>query len=139
MDFEGTLTKIRIAQAELDGLEFVAMVEKGKIQAGMRNLVGACEPVCIKAVEGYNAAPVLSLLITPVHKIRIFINPTTRTFSLIVRMRYQEGGEPDEDFNSDEVQQIQAALQPHLEREFREASIPLSFTNLQVPYGYHLR
>jgi hypothetical protein len=42
-------------------------------------------------------------------------------------------------FKNGDLEKIEVEFRQIIEKEFSVASIPLTFTKLQVPYGYHLR
>lgn len=126
--------------------EFEALRKKrGKAAERLRNantalLLKATEieklliPCWQAAVETYNATAGLKIVLT---SIRPAISSEGRRLRLEARLAYSSGMEPNEELDSAEVQAINDAFGPTLNRELARAGISLTFTAIKVPTDYY--
>ena len=114
-------------------------VQKNKLKLSQKVeiVVGTLKPLCEKAIERYNAThPLYTIVSSSTH---ISFSAKKRTLSLSVRLRYPNGGEPDEELEGKDVIKIQSKLRPFLDEELRQMQVPFTFETLAVPINYYLR
>lgn len=138
MDVIKKLAELAALSKKADAFERELVKKRETIKSGIKEVEDFCRPVCVRALEEFNASRSLKISTKP-FELNFNFSTSGEVFGLSVIMRYPTGSEPDEEFDLREPAEITNLLAPIINRHLKEAGIPLKFDLVRVPLGYYSR
>lgn len=113
---------------------------QNRFNVALSEILDICRIPCLKAVHAYNETTQLKIG-TNKEDFDVSINvcEDRAEINLHVKLFYNNGKQPDEDFQNEDVLVISETLRPYIEHELLQAKLPLQFTGLAIPSSYYLK
>ncbi|MHB8660783.1 MAG: hypothetical protein ACYC75_02495 [Minisyncoccota bacterium] len=129
MNLLETIQQVRTLQMELEKKDAAMKVIRKKLTKGTQAIADMCMSVCVKAAAECNRSTRLQI---DLKYIQISPDIKKNTLELSVYLKPPIGCRPEEELDSDDVEDIRSRLRGILNRELKAAKIPLNFGGLSA-------